>query len=103
MDEALPLSFERSAEKGIDLNSALGNALAASIHAILQDAMVVTLEVDLLPLFLLIASCYFFASHALCRRRGFFIRMVAWMEALMEWGFLFQGMELTPTRQTAQL
>lgn len=45
MDEALPLSFERSAEKGIDLNSALGNALAASIHAILQDAMVVTLEV----------------------------------------------------------
>eukprot|EP00750_Incisomonas_marina_P024664 INCI5138.2.p1 GENE.INCI5138.2~~INCI5138.2.p1 ORF type:complete len:1626 (+),score=319.45 INCI5138.2:225-5102(+) len=44
VDEALPLSFERSAEKGIDLNSALGNALAASIHAILQDAMVVTLE-----------------------------------------------------------
>ena len=44
VNEALPLSFELSAEGGIDLNSTLGNALAASIHAILQDAVVVSVD-----------------------------------------------------------
>ena len=44
VDEGLFQSFERSDEGGIDLNSPLGNALAAGVHAVLRDAVVVTLE-----------------------------------------------------------
>lgn len=43
MDQALPLSFERSEQGGIELNHDVGNALAASINAILQDAMIINL------------------------------------------------------------
>ena len=45
MSEALPIAFSKSYDGGLDLNSTVGNALAASIHLILRDAMVVTLEV----------------------------------------------------------
>ena len=44
VEQALPLSFAHSITNGIDLNCPEGNAVTAAVHAVLESAMIVTLD-----------------------------------------------------------